>query len=214
MKVFVWGRPAPFATTLEKAWKEALKAQIPEKEDNLILRGIKLIFHLESFFHNNRPFDLDNLVEPVLSVLVNKKGYFGGKRSNIRQWYAKKVKSSAEGVDIELSEDSPLSLNRKLLIDDVYNGAIPSSAKSKDLPDWLTSKTIKHPEKGDRFSVHLSFPEGINIGDIATGIVKSTIDCLYPVIGGSAGSPEDWRIDEILVEKGRVNGIGIRIFGD
>lgn len=32
--------------------------------------------------------------------------------------------------------------------------------------------------------------------------VKSTIDCLYPIIGGKKGSPEDWRVDFLEVEKG------------
>ncbi len=42
----------------------------------------------------------------------------------------------------------------------------------------------------------------MNLGDIATGKVKSIIDCLYPVIGGNMGSPEDWRIDILEVTKG------------
>jgi hypothetical protein len=44
--------------------------------------------------------------------------------------------------------------------------------------------------------------QAINIGDIATGVVKSLIDCLYPVLGGSAGDPADDRIDVLTVVKG------------
>src|SRR5262249_26357590 len=40
-----------------------------------------------------------------------------------------------------------------------------------------------------------------NIGDLATGPVTATLDCLYPVLGGVAGAPEDWRIVGLYVEK-------------
>lgn len=212
MRIFIKGKAVPFATKLEKDWKETLRNQIPSQKEGITYRGLKLIFHLESLHHNKQPFDLDNLVEPVLSVLVNEKGYFGGKRANIIWWYARKTINAFEGVEIELSKNSPPSIKGKLLIDDIYSGEMPRSAKSKEIPEWLASKGIKPATQGDKFSLHLSFPERINIGDIATGVVKSTIDCLYPLIGGTAGSPEDWRIDEMLVEKGNFSDILIKIF--
>jgi len=67
---------------------------------------------------------------------------------------------------------------------------------------------------GDRLGFRKTHSEGqylillrfdnskINIGDIATGKVKTTIDNLYPVIGGVCGQPEDWRVNILLqVEK-------------
>ena len=36
---------------------------------------------------------------------------------------------------------------------------------------------------------------------MATGVVKSFIDCLYPILGGRAGIPSDHRIDELTVAK-------------
>jgi len=31
------------------------------------------------------------------------------------------------------------------------------------------------------------------------------IDCFYPILGGTKGRPEDWRIDILQVEKGVIN---------
>ena len=42
----------------------------------------------------------------------------------------------------------------------------------------------------------------MNLGDSATGVVKSTIDCLYPLLGGTTGAPDDWKVDNLLGEKG------------
>lgn len=39
----------------------------------------------------------------------------------------------------------------------------------------------------------------VNLGDISTGRVKNVIDCLYPVIGGSAGAPLDDRVTRLEV---------------
>jgi hypothetical protein len=51
-------------------------------------------------------------------------------------------------------------------------------------------------------SCYLGFgSDRINIGDIATGAVKSFIDCLYAIWGGAAGSSSDHKIDELIVAK-------------
>ncbi len=42
----------------------------------------------------------------------------------------------------------------------------------------------------------------INLGNIATGKIKTTVDGLYPLLGGAPGQPEDWRIRTLAVEKG------------
>lgn len=52
-----------------------------------------------------------------------------------------------------------------------------------------------------RLRVELNFLRNVNIADIATGRVKNVIDCLVPVVGGKYGSPDDWRIDELLVTR-------------
>ena|GEM_PF-6910869 len=64
------------------------------------------------------------------------------------------------------------------------------------------------------FGFILIFPESVNIGEIPTDTVKSTLDCLLPIIGGKEGAPEDWRIDELLVERqSGYSSLRIKIFG-
>ncbi len=60
--------------------------------------------------------------------------------------------------------------------------------------------------QASRYAVGLRFGgSAVNIGDIATGRVKSVIDCLYPILGGVVGAPEDWRITSLYVEKKSAN---------
>jgi hypothetical protein len=41
----------------------------------------------------------------------------------------------------------------------------------------------------------------VNLGDIATGKVKTTIDGLWPLLGGVAGAPADTRISSLLLHR-------------
>lgn len=73
------------------------------------------------------------------------------------------------------------------------------------MPTWIREVFHQREAHSDYFYfVRLVFDDAnLNIGDISTGVAKSTIDCLYPVIGGTVGSPEDWRISVLQVEKRR-----------
>lgn len=224
MNFFVKGNPVPYSTKLEKQWKDSLRKQIPINNDSTSKeQGVILKFYLESFTHNGNPFDLDNLVEPVFSVLIGEKGYFKGKRNNIKWWHAYKILSQSEGVEIEISRNDnidsnnkisqikkfasnnfihiKIKLGQKILMDETYTGTMPTSAKSIELPEWLKSKGINPLGRDDKVSVYLGFPENVNIGDIATGKVKSVIDCLYPILGGTSFAPEDWKIEELFIWK-------------
>jgi hypothetical protein len=59
--------------------------------------------------------------------------------------------------------------------------------------------------------IHQIFPDRINRGEIATGAVKAIIDCLWPIIGGKPRAPEDWRIEELMVERKDYNSLKITI---
>jgi hypothetical protein len=51
-------------------------------------------------------------------------------------------------------------------------------------------------------TIHIQFgSKNLSIATISDGKVKPVIDCLYPIIGGSAGAPEDEKIEAIVVEK-------------
>ena len=90
IKFKVEGLPATFATPLEKEWKQKLQNQIESPSFQGRENGLILKFIVPSFKRNGHPFDVDNLCEPVFSVLVNKIGWFRGFRPNILWWQASK----------------------------------------------------------------------------------------------------------------------------
>ena len=97
-----------------------------------------------------------------------------------------------------------------------YDGPLPSRATDVGIPNWLNSLGCKESMHGDDgLGVHLRFSSRINIGDVATGPVKSVIDCLYPILGGTAGAPEDWRVHALVVEKDApdvLGAVGIAVY--
>lgn len=209
MRLLVKGEPASFATAREKIWKQVLNSTISPYKGKHMYTGIALKFILLE----DKFTDLDNLVEPVLAVLVGKKKYFSGRRPNIQWWYAEKTTDRQTGVKLELSNSVPC-IKGWGIFSGAYTGLFPKSATSEELPQWLIAQGFQK-RIHQTFGIHLVFPQKVNIGDIATGVVKSTIDCLWPVIGGKPGAPEDWRIVEILVEKSPYcaeNRIEIKIY--
>ena len=79
--------------------------------------------------------------------------------------------------------------------------------------DWVRSIYDKSPV-GASVSVELVFRGwGVNLGDVATGPVKSCIDCLQPVIGGPVGNPDDWKISRLQVvrENGEQRSLFVKI---
>ncbi|MEN3039551.1 MAG: hypothetical protein ABDI07_10480 [Candidatus Kryptonium sp.] len=215
LKFFVKGKPVTFATSLERVWKEELRRGIPERKISGET-GLKLKFYLSSFDRMGQPFDLDNLVEPVFSVLVGEKGYFGGRRTNIKWWYAKReISSGIEGVEIELCTGYSSSvISGRQILDEEFREALPQSLKNSRIPDWLKAMQIGPIHEGERFSVNLQFPAQVNIGEIPTGPVKIVIDSLYPIFGGSERSPNDWKVDELLIEKREtIRFLKIRVCG-
>jgi hypothetical protein len=208
-RFWVPGIPATFATKGEVPWKNALESSIPAPSVGEF-NGVKLRFVLPTLAPNNQPLDIDNLCEPVFSVLINKLGWFGGSRQNLKWWHAVKVCGQPSGLQLSIEATVPPELMDKYgspFFAGTFVGVLPSKATDPQIPSWLASlKKFGSPKKNDRFVIRLQFGGGeLNIGDIATGRVKSLIDCLYPIIGGSKGKPEDWRVDVLQVEKGVTN---------
>jgi len=197
------GTPATFATAREKPWRAALERAIPQHSGGACPSGVRLWFTVEGTLRGGQPFDLDNLCEPVFSVLVNKKRYFGGARTNIAWWSAHRAVEAAPGCRIELADlpAAPESIDRPVF-DGVYTGEFPRAASDTRIADWLQASAGQQRGRGGRFAVALRFGSArINLGDIATGPVKSIIDNLFPIVGGVVQAPEDWRIDRLVVIK-------------
>lgn len=202
----IHGLPCTFATSGERAWKIAIAKQSPHpfldgREVGLVAR-----FRLASLAPRGMPLDIDNLCEPLFSVLVNRLGWFRSSRSNVMWWHASKRADAALGCDVTITE-SPLAdaLDADPLCSGCYSGPLPSSARSSEVALWAASlNPIENPgQVPSAYACFVGFGDpAVNIGNIATGPVKSFIDCLFPLLGGRVGAPADHLIDSLTVAKG------------
>lgn len=213
IEFWVPGDPATFATQGEKPWKDSLKKGIPEKETYSKEKGVIIDFYLKNLFPNNQPLDLDNLCDPLFSVLVNNKKWFWGGRPNIRWWLASKNQSSDSGCRISLFSALHSTTIKNVIFKGYYEGILPTRGSDPDIPKWL-EKVSSNPVSVNGLDLFVSLKfhqKDINIGEIATGPVKAIIDCLYPIIGGTVSRPEDWKIQKLFVEKNVGSGKGVEI---
>ncbi len=204
-KFWVAGLPATFATAKEAGWKRALEDALPAGVGGAAA-GLRLDFILPTLSPAGHPLDVDNLCEPVFSVFINRLGWFGGKRPNLTWWRATKACSDPSGVRLTVEPGPAPDMDSELgraFFDAAYRDELPSRATDERVPAWLRSLgAIDLPRDDARFALRLRFGSArINIGDVATGKPKPMIDCLYPILGGPPGDPEDWRIDVLQVEK-------------
>ena len=203
---FIAGLPATFATKGEIPWKQTLTRSIEDPGDQAFI-GVRLSFTLPTLEPKGHHLDVDNLCEPVFSILINARGFFKGRRPNLLWWEATKERGEKCGVRVILEQLQSGGLTLDLggpSFNYLYSGTLPSSATDPDIPNWLSSLGVCKAVGGSgRFALQLDFLNPrVNLGDIATGKVKAIIDCLYPLLGGGKGKPEDWRIDRLLATKG------------
>ena len=200
---WIAGKPATYATKSERTWKISVFNTL--KSVKQYSGDIEFEFVFKSEYFNKVNFDVDNLCEPVFAVLTSKMGWFGGKRTTIHRWKATKRVGDIEGMyirafDVQLNKDT----ERKMIFNGIYKGVFPNKATDDSIPKWINNgyKYIRINQYG------ISFEFGSNklsIATISDGKVKHIIDCLYPVIGGKSGYPEDNKINSLVVERNTVD---------
>lgn len=190
---FVAGMPASFATAAERPWKDALLQQLAGIDPEPAATCLSLEFVVAPRLGYANGADLDNLCEPVFSMLVNRLGWFGGRRPNIAAFRARKVVGVPTGLTMTVyARDLPgAPPPGKTLLDAEARGSLPVSARDVDFATWAAGAMHATRGPGAPVGIELRFGARLNLGDIATGRVKSVIDCLYPVIGGRLGAPDD-----------------------
>jgi hypothetical protein len=91
---------------------------------------------------------------------------------------------------------------------------MPRSARDETLAAWV-SRTMSRPARSaGGLTIVLGFAGPVNLGDIATGRLKNVMDCLYPLIGGRQGAPNDSRItciEATRMESGVAAGVRVRV---
>lgn len=204
LDVFVPGVPAPFATAGERSWRDAIASQLVGTAPSLRATEIALDFTIRGSAGYPDGPDLDNLCEPIFSVVVNRLGWFGGRRSAIQAFRATKRVGEPTGCRIRVIErrDDIPTVGRRVLLSRTWPGALPRNARDPAVATWVRASMLGAAGPGTRLGVRLSFEAPTNLGDIATGRVKNVIDCLYPILGGSSGAPQDSRIVSIEARNG------------
>ena len=117
-------------------------------------------------------------------------------------WWMASKGPSTNGCGVKVSQDtSPETLSGETVFSGVYRGPIPRRAINEPMIDWVRS-SYDGGYVGAGAGVELVFCGwDVDLGDVATGPVKSCIDCLQPVIGGPVGNPDDWKIGRLQVAK-------------
>ena len=196
---FIPGEPATFATKSERAWREAIRANAPRRPSGSAETGVRMRFVVSSLVRAGHQFDLDNLCEPVFAVLTRDAGWFGGSRRGVDWWHASRAVSTPSGCEVQMVTDLAVPAPG-VGLHGVYRGPRPRHGRSPELAAWASAMP---PVDGPHLVLHLAFGDGsLNIADISTGVVKATLDCLYPILGGVAGAPDDHRINELFVRRG------------
>jgi hypothetical protein len=132
----------------------------------------------------------------VFSVLANRLRWFGGSRPNIRAFRARKRLVAPTGCHIRTSSEAwdATWMTGAELINDAYRGPLPTSARDEAFAQWAAERMGRPADASSGLGVELRFSGPINLGDVSTGRIKSVIDCLYPILGGAAGAPQDSRV--------------------
>ena len=202
---FVAGLPAAFSTRGEKPWKgavsQALDDSTPPASDSV---AISLDFSVAPSSGYPLGPDIDNLCEPLLSVVVNQLGWFGRRRPNISCLMARKQVANPTGCRVRAGGSA---MRQKLspgeeLFKAECSLALPENARNLEWANWVAANMARKARAGALLGVRLQFSGLTNLGDIATGRLKNVIDCLHPVIGGNIGAPADDLIVELIASKG------------
>lgn len=203
----ILGIPATYSTAGEKGWKAALQQSILPCSGKVV-QGITMEFSLPLPTSENREKDIDNLCEPVFSVVAGSLDWFRGSRPNIKWWRATKDYTQPYGLDLVMESEAPSKMANEFgrpFFDEVYSGELPFAVKGiKDIPfiEWLKKKSSGVIQSNCQFAVCLRFGgTDVNIGEIPTGTVKRVIDCLSPIIGTNRGHSNDRLVSVLQVEK-------------
>lgn len=214
LKVRVAGEPAAFATAREEPWKAELEAALAGVAFDPAGTVLSLDFVVSPRVGYPAGPDVDNLCEPVIATVVGRLGWFGGKRPAIVGLWARKRVGPRVGCEIAVFPtwtdvgigDVPV------LLDATWAGEPPRSGRDLVFAQWVGRELRALPSPGSRVAVRLAFAGRMNVAAISDGRVKNTIDCLWPVLGGTPGAPDDGRVSILAATQGDRAGVpGVRI---
>ena len=123
----------------EQQWKEQILSAVHKSPANHGGNGLFADFYVPRPTNRMPGFDLDNLLDPVLSAVVNAQRWFGGRRPNLGWIAARKRVSDHPRLDLAVQDSPPLlweEANVEVYLDGPYLRALPSPATIEDFARW------------------------------------------------------------------------------
>jgi hypothetical protein len=137
----VRGVPVGYSSgAAERAWKIQIMSTVPAAPVTHAGHGLFADFRIAPPTAKSPGYDLDNLLDPVFSVVINSRGWFGGRRPNLRWVAARKETARETGVYLAVLTDPPdqwMESRVEVGINDVYRDHLPSSAAVDDYAIWV-----------------------------------------------------------------------------
>jgi hypothetical protein len=127
------GSPMGYSSgAAEQEWKAQIKAVVSAAPRTHAGTGLLASFNVLPPTSQMPGFDLDNLLDPVLSAVINGRGWFGGRRPNLR-WVAaqKEVSAAMPGLRLAVLEQMPrlwTAAGAIVGLDGLYRGELPAAS--------------------------------------------------------------------------------------
>ncbi len=203
----VTGRPVGYSSgDAEREWKDLIRAAVPlAGTAQPAGSGLFADFSIQQPSPRATGFAIDNLLDPVLSAVINGQGWFGGHRPNL-SWVAAQKRVQAEpGVRLAVLPNPPRlwqGSDADVAFDSAYPDDLPTAGSIDEYAVWVDRHMLRPLPKGAvGVAIEMADAE-VNLGDIAGGVIKVLIDGLWPILGGHRGVPHDRRITSMVVRKG------------
>lgn len=204
--IWVPGKPALAGTPADRQWKEQIQHHAASRQAG---KHIYVRFQLPETASGSGAAagSLEAYCEPVLAVLIQKLGWMGGKRQQLAGWRAVKAVEEPHGLKIWADDrkaiEPPEALYGEPALDFLFEGTIPQKTTDPYLSELLKKMPMSLPgDERSSLAVCLRFGGSkINIGEVGVGPIKAILAGLFPIIGGDAAKPDDWRIGDLEVQK-------------
>lgn len=195
--MFVAGEPKLLLTKGEAEWRQTVRGS------GLVdLRSPRFRFVVSSWLRRGHRFDLDNLVEPVLAEV-------GALPAELQTVWASMEVGDETGV--EITEEPPPAPPPSALTFKLDRTPRGSVRVSEPLAELTGSAPVGVDEPCGCELILGSDSRGVVFG--FEGPVKPTIDALWPILGGSAHAPADWRVRDLRVARdAEMSGVRVSIW--
>lgn len=182
--VFVPGEPALLLTGRERDRRAAVQACGLNG-----LSSVRLRFVVTSWRRHGHPFDLDNLVDPVLAVIA-------APPARRRSLWATVEVGDPPGVSIPSGPPPPTPGDAlRVHLRDPPRRSVRTADR---LAELLEAVVLGTDEPCGCALILGGDTKGLVFG--FDGPVKPTIDALWPLLGGAAHNPADHRITDLRVQ--------------